>query len=58
MVRILDSVGLILQNVTGIELNINAENKGVIDLAKELGMKKEVEKVVAELKKIYKSEKN
>jgi len=58
MARILDSVGLILQNVSGTDLNITTDNKGVIDLAKELGMNNEIEKVVAELKKIYRPEKN
>jgi hypothetical protein len=34
MNRILDSVGLILQNISGIELNIGSESRGVMDLAK------------------------
>ena len=54
MTRILDSIGLILQNVSGIDLSISSDTKGVVDLAKELGMVNEIERVVNELRKIYK----
>lgn len=56
MVRIIDSVGLILQNVSGVELTISAESKGVRHLAKELGMGSQIEEMVAELRRVYRSE--
>jgi hypothetical protein len=55
MTRIIDSVGLILQNVTGVDLTINADNKGVQHLARELGMSDEIGQVVSDLKKVYRS---
>ena len=38
MSKILDSIGLILQNVSGVDLVISAEHEGVKNLAQELGM--------------------
>lgn len=54
MNKILDSVSLILQNVAEVQAAISADNREVQWLARELGMGREVEKVVAELKKVYK----
>ena len=54
MNKILDSVSLILQNVTEVQASITADNKEVQWLAKQLGMGCEMEKVVFELKKVYK----
>lgn len=50
----MDSVSLILQNVSDVEAKITVENKDVVWLARELGMAKEVDKIVNELKKVYK----
>ena len=58
MTRILDQVGLILQNVSGVDININADNQGVKHLAAELGMMDEIESVVTDLKRVYKGENN
>ena len=55
MTRIVDSVGLILQNVSGVDLTINAENKGVRHLAQELGMLDEIDQVVGDLKRVYRA---
>lgn len=56
MARILDSVGLILQNVSGVDLAISAESKGVRHLAKELGMGSQIEQMVADLRRVYRAE--
>jgi len=45
MNRILDSVSMILQNVNNLDVHITIENKGVIYLAKELGMGNELDKM-------------
>jgi hypothetical protein len=58
MSRILDSVGLILQNVSGVELTISSESKGVKHLARELGMGGQIEQMVSALRKVYRSELN
>lgn len=46
MNKILDSVSLILQNVAEVQASISADNREVQWLARELGMGREVEKVV------------
>lgn len=47
MNKIMDSVSLILQNVSEVEAKISPDNREVVWLAKELGMGKEIEKVIA-----------
>jgi hypothetical protein len=51
-------VGLILQNVNGVELTISSESKGVKHLARELGMGGQIEQMVSALRKVYRSELN
>ena len=55
MNKIMDSVAMILQNVTGTEVTITTNNKHIGWLAKELGMPREVRRLVEELKKVYRS---
>ena len=55
MNRIMDSVSMILQNVTNTEVAISPDNKHIGWLAKELGMPREVGRLVAELRKVYRA---
>ena len=55
MNKILDQVGLILQNVNGVDLKISCESRGVRHLAGELGMLDHLESVVSDLKRVYKA---
>jgi len=49
----MESVSMILQNVSGYEVNISTQNQCILWLAKELGMSHDVNTLVAELKKAY-----
>ena len=53
MTRIVGQVGLILQNVEGVDLNISPQNRGVRHLAHELGMLDEIDQVVSDLRRVY-----
>jgi hypothetical protein len=56
MNKIIDSIGLILQNSSSIaDLNLKEDSIHLVYLARELGMGGQMEKIIHELKKVYKN---